>query len=104
VYLLTNAEFGAYKIGIAGAATKRRTILARRGWETYKTYAFEHGRNARQVENAILRWWRTDLGLQPHLAAGDGWTETLDADALSLVDIWDRVTLEASKLEPSQTT
>lgn len=91
VYLVTHPALGAHKVGIAGDATKRLEILSKGGWLLYKRLHFTDGTHAYAVEQEIIRWWREDLLLPPFLAQSDGWTETVDAEALSLPEIWRKV-------------
>lgn len=65
------------------------------GWAVYRERRFELAIDAFKVEQAIIRWWRTELYQPVYLTADDmpqgGWTETVSADALSLPDIWSKV-------------
>ena len=93
LYLVTHLALGAHKIGIAGVRgvdrVRRLEALRADGWQVYKTLHFEHGREARNVELSVLKWLRSELNLQPYLASGtNGWTETVDADEVSLSQIW----------------
>ena len=91
LYVLTDPVRGAHKVGVAGLDTTRLNLHSRRGWQVYRTLRFEGGEDAYQVEQAILRWWRDDLGLPPYLAECDGWTETVDAEAVHLPTLWRKV-------------
>lgn len=98
VYLVTDPVRGAHKIGKTGVESSRLGVHQTRGWQVYKVLRVERGEQAGAIEQAILRWWRNDLGLPPYLADEDGWTETIDADAVSLVDVWRRVLAESRSL------
>ncbi|MDQ4214079.1 zinc-ribbon domain-containing protein [Microbacterium capsulatum] len=88
VYFLEHRAFGAFKIGITNVGTSRLANFQREGWEILNLELFEDGHHARQVEAAIKHWWRVELGLpvwlaREDMAATSGWTETVEADALS---------------------
>ena len=95
VYLLHHAELGALKVGIAKLNTKphserRVERLSRRfGWTAIKTLLVPTGRRAYEVEQAVIKWWRTDLGYPPYLGPEDteGWTETV-SDEVGLLATW----------------
>lgn len=103
VYLLTHPEWNAHKVGIAQRGSGRLKDHAKRGWMPYRTLDFIRGDQAHAVEQAVLDWWRTELGFPPCLAEVDGWTETIDADAISLDAVWARIEGLASP-NPDQTS
>lgn len=94
VYLCANNELGALKVGV-GAPTNVRIIEhAKRGWTTLITVPVP-GRIALAIEKEILDWWRNDLGLPPYLSQCEmpqnGWTETVDLDAIDIPATIDRI-------------
>lgn len=92
VYVVTHREWAAHKVGIKGVQTARLRKHQKNGWQLYRTMYFADGAVAYSVEQAVLRWMRSDLGLGPFLAAPtDGWSETVDADALALPTMWEAV-------------
>lgn len=94
LYLLTHPKWGAHKIGITAPSARRLEQHSRRGWTIVESMQCPDGRTARRIEAMILHWWRRELRMEPHLRDGDGWTETIDADAVSLTEVWDRVLSE----------
>ncbi len=91
VYVVTHPARGAHKVGIAAVDSDRLAVHRRSGWQVYRTLRFDRGEEAFRVEQGVLRWLRDELGLPPYLADGIGWTETVDADAVSLPDLWSKV-------------
>ena len=90
VYVLTHPEFNAHKVGIGGAQGVRLVVLGRRGWMLYKKRTFTSGDEAFAVEQEVLTILRNELGIPPYLdrSTGEGHTETLSADAISLDALW----------------
>jgi hypothetical protein len=98
VYLLHHPELGAYKIGIAQEASTRTEDLATRGWFTFRTLRFDLVTNAYRVEQMVLASYR-DASLCPFLTRAElpsGWTETIDAEAVSLPDLWAEIVAAAA--------
>lgn len=95
VYLITRDALNAHKIGIRNETPGRMDRHRRHGWTVYRERRFELAVDAFKVEQAIIRWWRTELCQPVYLSADEmpqgGWTETVSADALSLPDIWSKV-------------
>ena len=104
IYLITNKNLGAHKIGVAGASEKneRMSKHLRQKWELYKTMNFARGEDAFLVEQEILRWFRKEKDLMVYLAREQmpqgGSTETVDASEIDLPTIWAKVE-ELSKVE-----
>ena len=105
VYVLTHAALNAHKVGIAGVGRpgvkqprRRLDIHRSAGWQEYRTLRFDVGADARFVEQAVLRWLRVDLGLMSYLSTGSGWTETVDADAVALPDLWAAVLRSSDRI------
>ena len=101
VYVLTHPVYLAHKVGIAALSGKRLQQLGRRGWEVFRTVDFSTGDEAYEVEQSVLSWMRDELGLPPYLSAneGDGWTETVSADAVGLERLWAQVELARAESE-----
>lgn len=95
LYLITNVEFGAHKIGISGATKKRLEQHRREGWETFKTLSLDTGERAYQIEQEVLDWLRETFALTTFLSRQQmpqgGWTETVDASEIDLPTIWAKV-------------
>ena len=97
VYLITNSELGAHKIGIAGAAkhNERLSKHEKQGWKVYKHKEFKKGVDAFAVEALVLKWLRYKKNLLPFLSLEQmpqaGWSETVDASEIDLPTIWAKV-------------
>jgi hypothetical protein len=94
VYLITNEELNAHKVGI-GNVKKHMDRLGRfnaRGWVTYKVWQFETGREALDVEKMVFKVIRKDLKIPVYLSyeqmkSTGGHVETMGADSISLLDL-----------------
>lgn len=100
VYLLVHTQYLSLKVGVAKLVPARTTMarverrLARRyGWCPYRQIEIPTGREAFRVEQEILRWWRQDLGLPPHLGRSEteGHSETVSRDAVHEEVAWQRI-------------
>lgn len=95
VYLITHAEFGAHKVGIAAETSQRMSAHAREGWETYNTLHVVDGYTAKRIEDQVLSWWRLELGLAHYLLPEQmphgGFSETVDAEEVNLFSTWEQV-------------
>lgn len=110
IYLITNVAFGAHKIGITNDSAKENRLEKhlKHGWETYRTQYFTDGNKAFEIEQDILAWWRNELGLPVYLSKSEmpqgGFTETVDANELDLLTIWDQIQLISKKLNSSKSS
>lgn len=90
IYLLENSTFDALKIGITSRAARKDRVGSHEqfGWGTVHVWDVETGAFAEQVETAVLRWWRSDLQLPPHVESEHmpqgGYSETVDAGAITI--------------------
>jgi recombinational DNA repair protein (RecF pathway) len=97
IYLITNEELGAHKIGISGMYSKedRLNDHARNGWKLYKRKTLQSADHVYEIEQETLRWLRVDRSLPPYLSKDQvpqaGWTETVDASEIDLPTIWAKV-------------
>lgn len=99
IYLITNKELGAHKIGISNLHNSKensRMLKHRRnGWVTYKTMDFITGKFAVQLEYEVIDWLRNVRGLQRFLTAEQmpqgGHTETFDASEIDLPTVWKKI-------------
>lgn len=100
IYLIANPILNAYKIGIAnlyesGDAYDRMYQHKKFGWKLYKSKDFKTARQARTVEQKVLKWLRLEVGLPIYLSDTQmpqgGWTETVDASEVDLPTIWAKV-------------
>ena len=104
LYLITNRELNAHKVGISGhAATINRLERHKRlGWESYAVLDLDTGEEAYEIEARILEWIRFDLQLPKYLLSEQmpqgGHTETVDASEIDLPTIWAKVE-ELSKVK-----
>jgi hypothetical protein len=98
VYVLTDGE--SHKVGVALTGSSRLRHHQEHGWNVYRTLFVRDGETAYEIEAAVLRWLRQDLGMPAYHAADTmpqtGWSETVSADAVSLPELW-RTVLEASR-------
>ena len=65
VYLITHPEHDATKVGIMNEKANRLAIHKRYGWQVVATVHVT-GKTAMAIEDAILMWWRNELGLPAH--------------------------------------
>ena len=96
-YIITNKNLGAHKVGVTRIEVSRMATHQKHGWETYKTVTFDLGANAHKVEQQVLKWLRDELKLPPYLSHHEmpqaGWTETVSAEEIELLTIWEKVQL-----------
>lgn len=98
VYLLHHEALGAHKVGVAKQGGGRTQKFARAGWAVFRTAPFATGDDAFRVEQTVLAPYR-DAGLCPYLSRHelpDGFTETVDAEAVSLLDLWAEIVAAAA--------
>jgi hypothetical protein len=102
IYLITNEELQAHKIGITGLQTKRLQDHKRFNWQIFSTVEIRDGEEALRIEQETLEWIRYERELPIHLSATQmpqgGWTETIDASEIDLPTIWAKVE-ELSKVK-----
>ena len=87
VYLITHAELGAAKVGIADMSGLRLAQHRREGWQILAVFQVS-AKSAAEIETDVLKWWRGALGLpsyltRDHMPQG-GWTETVAAGRVDL--------------------
>lgn len=96
VYLITNTDLNAHKVGIANIKEKKHQDrlhkFRQKGWEVKKVWKMENGYVALGIESKVFKIIRTDLGLPIYLSKEEmpetgGETETVGADAVSLLDL-----------------
>jgi len=104
LYLITNAELHAHKIGIATIGKGRGDRVKshqKHGWELVKRLDFEIAEEAFNLEQRVLAWLRLEKQLPPYLTKNEmpqrGETETVGSDSISLGELWAKV-LELDKL------
>ena len=96
LYLITNADLNAHKVGIANIKEKnyqdRLHKFKLKGWEVIKVWKMESGYMALGIESKVFRILRTDLRLPIYLSKTEmpvtgGETETVGADAITLLEL-----------------
>ena len=101
VYVLHHDGFGAHKVGIANQTSQRTQRFATGGWVTFRSHPLVTAADAYRVEQAVLAPYR-ETRICPFLTRAEipdgGWTETIDAEAVSLLDLWAEVVAAADAL------
>jgi DNA-directed RNA polymerase subunit RPC12/RpoP len=96
LYLVTNADWRAAKIGIAGQGVRRDRIGQHidNGWKLTRAWRFKTGEQAHRAEQKVLTSWRKagypDL-VPPEAMPQGGFSETVAIEAVSLIEIDDLV-------------
>jgi hypothetical protein len=94
VYLITNTELSAHKVGI-GNKKKTHDRLSKfiaTGWLAHKTWPTETGKIALEIEDAVFKILRIEMKLPIYLSYEDmpktqGHSETVDADSITLLEL-----------------
>jgi hypothetical protein len=102
IYLITNSELNAHKVGIANVAkTKLSDRLYhhnKQGWVLVKRWDFVESHNIQTIEKQVFKILRKEMDIPPYLAKDDmpfgGWTETLSADAISVTSLFKLIEIE----------
>lgn len=91
LYLITNSDLAANKIGVARHDSSRLQQHTQQGWEVIRLWPVADGVTAYAVEAQVLTWLREQLLLPPFLSKDvmpqGGWTETYEADAIEVPDV-----------------
>ncbi len=100
LYFLYKPIVEAFKIGVTTTKSTRRLdgLTRYQNYEIVKTWEFEVGKDARDIEQKVLRWWRDDLSLKPAETGITGWTETVSATMISRAEILKFVSTEIEAL------
>ena len=89
LYLLKHSDLGALKIGVTNVGTNRLLDHEREGWQVVVQLPCT-GEDAYEAEQAVLRWWREELGEEAYLSAKDvpqgGWSETVSTRGVEVED------------------
>jgi hypothetical protein len=100
VYLISHQELNAHKIGIANSYKSKKSDdrmyhHEKQGWYMYNKLSFKTVKEASDVETAVLKWLRIEVGLPIFLSHKQmpkgGHTETVNASEIDLVTIWKKV-------------
>ena len=98
IYVMTNDELSAVKIGIGSSSTRTNRIEQhkRHGWKLYKKLSLATAELAYEIEQEIISWLRVDLSLPIFLSIKEmpqgGHTETCSAIEIDSWTIWQEVT------------
>lgn len=104
IYVMTNEELLAVKIGIGGTSSKQNRIEQHKrfGWQLYKKLNLATAEIAYELEQEILSWIRNELDLPIFLSADEmpqgGHTETVSAEELDSWTIWEEINRRARSL------
>lgn len=107
LYLITNQELNAHKIGIANPAKIKKSDRLHRyqhhGWLIFKVWNFPNGKLAEDIENTVLLHLRVSLEIPSYLSIQEmsgqgGHTETVSADSISLLEL-ERLIVDSIKIE-----
>lgn len=104
VYLMVNEKLNSLKIGIGGELARENRIddHTRQGWLLYKKLTLENAEDIYDLEQKTLKWLREDMSYPTHLSKEQmpqsGWTETVDADLISVPALWSKVVELADEL------
>ena len=97
VYLIHHEEFGSHKVGITGSGSRADRLkgFSALGWEIHKTLELPTGEDAHEVEQEVLNSYR-EQNFCPYLTPDlmksmGGHSETIDAEAVSLLDLWRQI-------------
>ena len=100
VYLITNENFNAHKIGIANSYKSKKYDdrmyqHQKQGWILYKKISFKTVQEASDIETTVLKWLRMEVGLpvflSPKQMPKGGHTETINASEIDLPTIWAKI-------------
>lgn len=91
LYIISHNELRALKVGIAQHDSTRLNIHTRYGWAIEWTHQLPTGMDATRHEQALLKWLREELEVDPFLTEEDmpqgGWTETASTDEVTVKDL-----------------
>lgn len=97
VYLVEHDRLKAVKVGITSLAARTDRIRSHtnQGWRPVQFWSVASLRIARNVEQAVISWWRYELGIEPALTTKQmpqgGHTETASLNRVDLEQIKNRV-------------
>lgn len=97
IYLITNPQLNAHKIGITSRERKTDRLKAHQssGWKVHEILEFDDGSEVFRIEREVIDWARNELNLGPYLSREEmpqgGYSETFDASEIGLQSIWAKV-------------
>ena len=98
-YVITHPRKKAHKVGIGNTSSRRIEKHISNGWKLHKVYEFRKGTMANRLEQRTLEFLRIELQIGPAYRKGDGWTETVPSESISLPAIVKKVeTLSKGKM------
>jgi recombinational DNA repair protein (RecF pathway) len=106
IYVMTNEELSAVKVGIGGESSRLNRINQHKkyGWTLYKRMNLHTAEEAYEIEQAVISWLRLDLGLPVFLTGQEmpqgGHTETFSADEIDSWTIWEEINRVARQHNP----
>ncbi len=92
-YIMKNDDLNAIKVGIGNVGRRQDRIKQHQsyGWTLFYKYELGTGEFALEMEQSILIWMRQELNLPIYLSKSEmphgGWTETVDADLITVLQI-----------------
>lgn len=93
LYLIYHDEYKSIKVGISNseANLNRLSVHKKYGWLEYRVFNFDTADEAEFYETMLLQWIRNERFLPHHLSRDlmpqGGFTETVDAEEISLPEI-----------------
>jgi hypothetical protein len=93
VYIMIHEELRSLKVGISNNKAKPNRIKSHaiHGWKLYKKIDVPNGAIATDIEAKTFYWIRKELGLGVHLSKelmkSGGYSETIDAEEITLLQI-----------------
>lgn len=93
LYIMQHVEYQSIKVGISNIDATPNRVRSHEieGWKLYKSFNFDTGQTAEDVENGVLTWLRQEKGLGVHLSKEmmrqGGYSETVDANEISVLEI-----------------
>jgi hypothetical protein len=96
LYYLEHPDLMASKVGITAAGSSRVHIFSRAGWVQIRTWEFDVGLHALDVETLFFRWLRKDMGMPPYLSKAEmpntgGNSETFALDRFSREEVMKKI-------------
>lgn len=95
IYLISHKALDSHKVGIANVTNVIKSDRLHRhntqGWETYNKWNFPTGENVLEIEAEVFRVLRVERKIPVFLSKEQmkygGWTETLNANLISLPEL-----------------
>jgi hypothetical protein len=94
IYLITNPEYNAHKIGIGNKRKTRDRVrkFMNKGWAVHRIWDISTGASALKIEKEIFKIIRHQLQIPVYLSSDQmpvtgGETETVDADSVTLLEL-----------------